>query len=829
MGGSAAGESRKILLPVFGMKCASCVGRVEKALQAVPGVESVAVNLAAGTAILRSREGGVSALEAVRAVEKLGFKVPENRVELSVQGMGCASCVQKIEKTLGSLPFVLEATVNLATQGAMVRYLPREDALRQIREAVERAGGYTARSIEDAGIGGARDLSERLEAEQILERKRLKTKFIVSAVLSLLVMLLSMGGNLPLLRHLDGPARNWILLAVACPVFFWAGAPFHAGFLRSVRHLNPDMNTLVSVGTSTAFFYSVFVTVFPRVFSDQGMDASVYYDTAVMIITLILLGRYLEARAKGRVNRALRALVGLQPRFARVLREAGETEVPVEDLQPGDLVVIRPGERIPADGVVEQGAGSVDESMLTGESIPADKEAGGRVAGATINQTGVLRVRVDKVGSETVLARILRVVQEAQASKAPLQRLADRVAGIFVPVVMAIAVVTFAAWWLWGPEPAYLHAMIRAISVLIIACPCALGLATPTAIMVGTGRGAEMGILIRNAESLEMAGRVRAVVMDKTGTLTTGTLCVSEVVPAAGISREELLGYAGSVEAVSEHPIGKAVVRAAGEEGLEPLPVDAFEALPGKGVRARVRDRAVLLGNLSFLVSSGVPAGAWSARAEALQKKGRTVLFAAVDGKAAGMIAVSSVLKKEAADVVRTLRHKGLKVYMLTGDNTRAAEAAAAELELDGVLAEVLPHEKAERVRVLQERGQRVAMVGDGINDAPALVQADLGIAMGSGTDIAVESADVTLVGGSLEGVPLAIELSRRTVRTIRQNLFWAFFYNLLGIPVAAGVLYPVFGFTLKPVLAAAAMALSSVSVVTNSLRLRNAKISTSE
>jgi len=823
MSAEPGNKSRKIVLPVAGMKCASCVGRVERALGSLPGVASVSVNLASGRAVLDPAGEGPAAADAVRAVEALGFSVPVGRVRLAVQGVGCASCVRKIEQSLERLPFVVGASVNLAGGTASVSILPGEGSADALVRAVEGAGSYTARALDADGEGQGPDPAAVAEEAARREVRALGRRLAVSACLSLLVMGLSMGGAWPLVDRLGDASRNWVLLALACPVFFWAGAPFHLGLWRSVRHRSPDMNTLVSAGTSAAFFYSLAVTLRPGPLPDAA--ASVYYDTAAMIITLILLGRFLEARARGRVGRALRALMGLRPRRAWRIRDGAEEEVPAEDLRPGDRVLVRPGEQVPADGVVESGNGSVDESMITGESLPADKAPGSPVTGATINQTGVLRVRVSRVGRDTVLARILRVMEESQASKAPLQRLADRVAGVFVPVVLGIAALTFLAWWVWGPEPAALHAMVRAISVLIIACPCALGLATPTAIMVGTGRGAEMGVLIRSAESLEMAGKVRVVVMDKTGTLTTGELRVADVEPADGWSPEDLLRAAASVERLSEHPIGKAVARQAREQGLEPVPVEAFEAVPGQGVRALLQGgREGLAGTLAFLESRGVPAPApWAGRADALRDKGRTVLFLAVSGRVAGVLGISSVLKPEAAGVVRTLRGMGLRVYMLTGDNARAAAAAAGELELDGVLAEVLPEQKVEAIRRLQEGGERVAMVGDGINDAPALVQADLGIALGSGSDIAMESADVTLMGSSLEGVPQAIELSRRTVRTIRQNLFWAFFYNLLCIPVAAGVLVPVFGFALKPVVAAAAMASSSVSVVANSLRLRRA------
>ena len=815
----------EVILPVSGMKCASCVNRVEKALKGVPGVVSSSVNLASGTAAVAFRQGSDPLRASIKAVEQQGYEVKIRKLEFVIQGMSCASCVQKIERALQALSFVVDARVNLATQRASVEILHEPNARREMEKAVHMAGSYRIR-FDEAPEAGTLESSDILEAEHQKEITGLKRRLGTAAVFSALVMVVSMGKSFPWIGSLDPLLRNLFLLVLSSPVFFWAGSPFHLGMIRSVRYRSPDMNTLVSLGTCTAFFYSVVVTLFPHVYFESGVVSSVYYDTAVMIITLILLGRYLEARAKGNVRKALRSLMNLQPPAARVIRESREQEVPVEEVRVGDLLAIRPGERIPVDGVVEQGVSSADESMLTGESLPVDKEAGSRVVGATVNQTGALRVRADKVGGDTVLAQILRVVEEAQASKAPLQRLADRVAGIFVPVVLSVAVVTFTAWWLWGPAPQHLHAMMHAIAVLIIACPCALGLATPTAIMVGTARGAEAGILIKNAEALEMAGKIQTVVLDKTGTLTTGKLEVIDIEPGPGVSREEILRYAGSVERESEHPIGKAIAQKAEAESLDIHAVKSFAAVPGKGVHAVIGDTRILLGNPLLMEDFGVPAREWKERAGRMEEKGRTVMFLAVDGKITGLLSVADTLKQGAASVVRELKSLGLEVTMLTGDNARAASAVADDLDLDSVIAEVLPQEKGEQVRLIQEQGKRVAMVGDGINDAPALVQADLGIAMGTGTDIAMESSDVTLVGSALEGVPRAIRLSRRTIATIRQNLFWAFFYNLLGIPIAAGVLYPCFGITLKPIFAAAAMAFSSVSVVTNSLRLRKARIS---
>ncbi|MGW8320861.1 MAG: heavy metal translocating P-type ATPase, partial [Thermodesulfobacteriota bacterium] len=743
---------------------------------------------------------------------------------LAIQGMGCASCVQKVEKAVKGLPFVVDAQVNLATMRASVTYEPMQDAREEIRRAIERAGSYHAVLMPEDGLADQAFTEEEERSEQ-REAQGLRMRLWAALFFSGMIMAISMGEMLPFLEIKDREVRNLLLLLLASPVFFWAGAPFHMGLIRSIRHRTADMNTLVSIGTATAFFYSALVTLRPGLFAVDRFSPFVYYDTATMIITLILIGRTLEARAKGKARQSLRSLMGLQPRLARRIRNGHEEEVPVESVCVEDHLLVRPGERIPVDGVVTEGASSVDESMLTGESLPVEKAPGCQVVGATINRNGTLRIRAEKVGMDTVLAQIVRVVRDAQASKAPVQRLVDRVAAVFVPLVLLAAVLTFACWWSWGPEPRGLNAMLHAIAVLIIACPCALGLATPTAIMVGTGRGAELGILIKSAESLERAGKIQAIVLDKTGTLTRGRPEVSEIEPSGGLSREGLLRYAASMEKASEHPIGRAVVREAEQRDVPLFPVESFENLPGRGLRAEIEGREVLLGNRALMDSQGVPLGEWLDKADPLFSMGRTVMFLALDRKVLGLLAAADALKEEAADSVRELKALGLEVTMLTGDNARVAETVAKGLALDGVTAEVLPQDKAARIIDMQKGGKQVCMVGDGINDAPALVQADLGIAMGTGTDIAIESADIALMGPSLKGVPLAIRLSRRTLRTIRQNLFWAFVYNLIGIPVAAGVLAPCCGITLRPVYAAAAMAFSSVSVVTNSLRLRRMRI----
>ncbi|MBI1894725.1 MAG: copper-translocating P-type ATPase, partial [Candidatus Rokubacteria bacterium] len=620
-----------------------------------------------------------------------------------------------------------------------------------------------------------------------------------------------------------GPAvlqAPWFLLVLTAPVQFWVGWQFHAGFWVALRHGTANMNSLVSIGTNAAFFYSLAVTVWPHSF-EAGAMGMTYYDTAAILITLIVLGRWLEARARGRTSEAIRNLMGLQPKTARVIREGLEQDLPVEQVVPGDLLVVRPGEKVPVDGIVVDGASAVDESMLTGESLPVAKRSGDSVIGATLNKTGSFTLRATKVGRETVLAQIIRLVEEAQGSKAPIQRLADQISAIFVPIVIAIALLAFGVWWAWGPAPAFLYALSSFVAVLVIACPCAMGLATPTAIMVGTGKGAELGVLIKGGESLELARRITTVVFDKTGTLTQGMPVVTDLIPVNGVNPERLLTLAASAERGSEHPLGEAIVTRAQELGLALVAATSFEAIPGHGIRAQVNGAGLLLGNETLMQAEGVVLGVLAGEAERLADEGKSPLFVAVDGKAFGLVAVADIIKPEAREALAALKQMDLEAMMLTGDRRATAEAVARQVGVDRILAEILPDQKANEIRRLQGEGKVVAMVGDGINDAPALAQADLGIAMGSGTDVAMEAADITLMRGDLRGVVTAIRLSRKTLTVIRENLFWAFVYNIVLIPVAAGVLYPVWGITLSPILAGAAMAFSSVSVVGNSLRLK--------
>ncbi|MBN2199472.1 MAG: copper-translocating P-type ATPase, partial [Candidatus Aminicenantes bacterium] len=586
-----------------------------------------------------------------------------------------------------------------------------------------------------------------------------------------------------------------------------------------------DMNTLVTVGTLSAYFYSAAATLFPALFRRAGIAPAVYFDTSAFIIALILFGRLLEAGAKGRTSEAIRRLAGLQPRTAFVIRDGAEIEIPIADVQVGDLVLVRPGERIPVDGTVEEGRSSVDESMITGESMPVVKGPGNLVVGATLNKTGSFRFRATKVGRDTALAQIIRLVREAQGSKAPIQRLADVIAGYFVPVVISIAILTFVVWFVFGPEPPLTLALLNFVAVLIIACPCALGLATPTAVMAGTGKGAENGILIKGGESLETVHRVDTILFDKTGTLTKGEPEVTDIVPAPPFDEESLLWLAAAVEKPSEHPLGEAVLRKAREKGLEVDEARDFQAVEGQGVEAVVDGKRVMLGNSRLMADRGADVGALAGRAESFAAEGKTAVFAAVDGRPAGLLAVADTLKDHSAEAVAGLQKLGLEVIMLTGDHRKTAEAIAALAGIRRVIPEVLPGDKVSEIKKLQEAGRRVAMVGDGINDAPALAQADVGIAIGTGTDIAMEASDITLIRDDLRAVASAIALSKQTLRVIKQNLFWAFFYNVAGIPIAAGVLYPFFGLLLNPIIASAAMAFSSVSVVSNSLRLRRFKL----
>jgi len=744
------------------------------------------------------------------ATHEAGEK-PEARFDFSVTGMSCASCASNIERALGKLAGVRQANVNLAAGRATVLYDPALVGPRDL-----------ARAVREAGYGVADDAGE---AEAVAEReyRSLRASVIAGGALALLIFLGSMRQWFPWMPVvLQNP---FVLWALATPVQFVLGRRFYAGAWSALRHGSANMNTLIAVGTTAAYLYSAAATALPAFFRQAGIEPEVYFDTSAVIIVLILFGRTLEARAKGRTSEAIRKLMGLRPRTARVLGPEGEREVPVDEVRVGDVLVVRPGERVPVDGRVVDGRSSIDESMITGESLPADKGPGDAVTGATLNKWGRFTFKAAKVGEDTVLAQIVRLVREAQGSKAPIQRLADVVAAYFVPAVLVIAVLTFVAWTIFGSRPNLSVALLHFVSVLIIACPCALGLATPTAIMVGTGRGAERGILIKSGESLETIHRVTAFVFDKTGTLTHGRPEVTDIIPAPGATSERLLGLAAAVEHGSEHPLGEAIGRKAEASGVPIEAADGFRALEGMGVEGTVGGVQVTVGSLRLIEAAGIDASPLGPAAEKLTGEGKTVAYVAAAGRLVGLVALADTLKPSAREAVGKLKGLGLRVVMLTGDNARTARSVAAEAGIDEVVAEVLPGDKADVVRRMQEGGARVAMVGDGINDAPALARADVGLALGTGTDVAMASADITLISEDLGAVVAAVGLSRRTIRTIKQNLFWAFAYNVVGIPVAAGVLYPFFGIRLDPMIASAAMALSSVSVVTNSLRLKRVRI----
>ena len=734
-------------------------------------------------------------------------------VTLAVGGMHCAACVARVERALAGAPGVELATVNLATRQARIRYNPgRTDPAALTQVVIE--AGY---EVEAASKEQQAPRSPEAEVREFRRR------FLLALGLSLPVWL-SMLPPLPAAVGLSPHTLAYVLLIFATPVMFYSGASFFAGAVSAARHWTTNMDTLVALGTSAAYFYSAWVTFFPDAVAAAGHAPAVYYDTAVMIITFILLGRWLEALSRGRASEALRRLFALAPPTARVRRDDQEQEVPLAEVGVGDLVVVRPGEKIPVDGVVAEGVSSVDESMLTGESLPVPKAPGAEVWGATLNQRGFLVFKATRVGRDMVLSQIIRLVEEAQTGKAPIQRLVDKVASIFVPVVMVMSALTFLAWLYWGPPPAFSRAVISMVAVLIIACPCAMGLATPTAVMVGSGRGAELGILMRGGEPLERAYRLTTVVFDKTGTLTRGTPQVTDVLPWEPFSAAAVLAQAAALEEKSEHPLAEAVVLAAKAQNLTLPPVEDFQAVPGLGVEAKIDGQEVLLGNLAFLTRQSVASEPLAAYQDRLSREGKTAVFLAVGGKPAGVIAAADTLKPRAAQTVAALRDMGLKILLLSGDHKMTAAAVAKSIGIEDVLAEVLPGDKARKVAELQAAGEVVAMVGDGINDAPALAQADVGIALGTGADVALEAADLTLIRDDLDLIPAAIKLSRQMMRIIRQNLFWAFCYNIVAIPVAAGAFYPLWGWTMNPAIAALAMAMSSVSVVTNSLRLRRFK-----
>ena len=831
MSETAIKQLKLIELPVTGMTCASCVRNVERALNKAEGVDTATVNLATERASVQFDPSAVGVPQLIERVKNAGYGIATGSIELPITGMTCASCVRNVERAIGKQQGVLDVNVNLATEKATVQYLPNVVRRGDLIKAVEKAG-Y---GVLDLSNAEAPEDAERAARQAEIDRQR--RMVLIGAAFTIPLFLLSMARDLYMSSFmgtamddmiLSGtmvgptPSLDWLLWSgfpflfflLATPVQLIVGRQYTVGAWKAARNGVTNMDTLIALGSWAAYLYSVAVLI-GIVFGISGIGDHVYFETSAVILTLITLGKLLEARAKGRTSEAIKKLMGLAPKTATLLRDGAEVEVAIDDVEIGDALIVRPGERVPVDGIVIEGRSSIDESMLTGESLPVNKETGSEVIGATINKQGRLVIEARRVGAETALAQIVRLVEQAQGSKAPIQRIADQVSGVFVPIVLVLAALTFLGWLVIG-QVGFTAAMVNAVAVLVIACPCALGLATPTAIMVGTGRGAEMGILFKNSEALENAKRVQAIALDKTGTITRGEPNVTDVVALNEMSESELLRITAVAERGSEHPLGQAVVRAAQERGIALAQPESFEAESGRGVRATIGGKTVLVGSPRFIREQGHDLTAHQSQIEALQGRARTVVLTLIDGALSGIIGIADTVKDGSREAIAALRAQGLDVVMITGDNALTAQAIAREVGIERVMADVLPNQKVDVVKQLQGEGKRVAMVGDGINDAPALAQADVGIAIGTGTDIAMEASDVTLVSGDLRGVARAISLSRTTMRTIYQNLFWALIYNVILIPVAmAGALVPM--------LAAAAMAFSSIFVVSNSLRLKGA------
>ena len=820
----APGLLEHLQLSIGGMSCSHCPETVEKALAALPGVEGTHVNLANALATVDYDPARTRIADLLQRIRAAGYSAGKATIRIPIASMHCASCVTPIEDALRSTPGVLAARVNPVTSAVDVDYQPEQTSIDDLHRAIERGGHRVAKpkAAEDAQA----PIVSPEEAAQREEYRTLMRKFWFAAVIALPVMGLSYPEFVPGLREwmpVASAARRivWGLLGLASlPVLLWSGSQFFTGAWAALKHRSANMHTLIAIGISAAFLYSTVAVAWPGLFPRSSL-AEVFWDVTDVVTALVVLGLALELKAKGRTSEAIKKLIGLQAKTARVLRKGQELDVPVEEVLVGDTVIVRPGERIPVDGRVTEGASAVDESMLTGESMPVDKSVGTEVMGGTINKTGSFKFEATKVGKDTALANIIRMVKDAQGSKAPIQRVVDAVSGYFVPTVMILAVLAFVTWYLVGPEPRLVYATVVLVTTLIIACPCALGLATPTSLTVGIGKGAENGILIRSGDALQTAQKLDAIILDKTGTITRGEPALTDVIASAGHTEEEVLRLAAGLERSSEHPLGEAVVKGAEGRGLQLPDAANFTALPGQGVSGRIDVRDVLLGNAKLMHDRTIAVGALEADWQRLAAAGKTPMFVAVDANVAGLVAVADTVKPDSRLAIGTLERLGIEVIMLTGDNRRTAEAIAQQVGIRRVLAEVLPDGKAHEVQKLQLEGKIVGMVGDGINDAPALAQADVGFAIGTGTDVAIEASDVTLIKGSLIGVATAIEISRATMRNVRQNLIGAFGYNLLGLPVAMGVLYPFLGLLLSPILAAAAMAFSSVTVVTNANRLR--------
>ena len=816
----------KETVKISGMTCAACANRIEKAVGKLEGVSSASVNFATEKLSVEFDDQKAPMTKIKETITKVGYGVIEEsqnkEVTIPIGGMTCAACAQRIEKTLGKIVGVSRASVNLATEKATVEYDPQKTKISAIKQSIEKIG-YKALDIEKKAT---------IDEDKLRKEKEIRTlwrKFIIAAIFSIPLLYFAMGAMvwwLPFpipefLNPMQYPLSFALLqIALTIPVII-AGYKFYTVGFKALIQRSPNMDSLIAIGTTAAILYSLYSTYQISIGNFMAIEG-LYFETAGVIITLILLGKSLEAVTKGKTSEAIKKLMGLAPKTAIVIQDGKEIELPIDEVEIGDIILVKPGEKIPVDGVVLEGHTAIDESMLTGESMPIDKKSGDKVYAASINKNGMIQFKATKVGGDTALAQIIKLVEDAQGSKAPIAQMADIVSGYFVPIVCLIAVIAFSAWLIAGQSLVF--ALTIFISVLVIACPCALGLATPTAIMVGTGKGAEYGILIKGGEALETTHKINTIVFDKTGTITEGKPEVTDIITTSNVSRERLLQLAASGEKGSEHPLGEAIVRGAEKEKLEFLKVNNFEAIPGYGIEVEIDGINTLIGNRKLMEERNISLEQLESQSDKLASEGKTPMYIAMDNKLSGIIAVADVVKESSAKAIKKLQSMGIEVAMITGDNRKTAEAIAKQVGIDRVLAEVLPQDKSNEVKKLQAEGKKVAMVGDGINDAPALVQADIGIAIGSGTDVAMESADIVLMRSDLMDVPTAIHLSKSTIRNIKQNLFWAFGYNVAGIPIAAGLLYLFGGPLLNPILAAAAMSLSSVSVLTNALRLKRFK-----
>ncbi|MEI7474936.1 MAG: heavy metal translocating P-type ATPase [bacterium] len=800
--------SEKVLeLSISGMSCASCVTHITQKLKSLNGINYININFVSSKATIKFYDELISVGTIINALNNTGYKAELAHLELFISDISCASCIAKIEFTLKYVFGITNFNVNLATKKAIIEYIPEILSAQEIKKIITKSGFHPEYIQSNSDYE-----REKYEKKEYEEQKK---KLIVSLLFSIPILIISM-------LMINFPFKNVVLLFLSLPVIFWAGIQFYIGAYKAFINKSANMNTLIAVGTGSAFIYSFIATVFPYLFVKTGNNVEVYYEVATVIITLIIMGRMLEAKAKGQTSQSIRRLLGLQPKTARVIYDDKESDVLIEDLKVNDIILVKPGEKIPVDGEIIEGLSSVDESMITGESFPVDKKLGDSIIGATINKTGSFKFKATKIGKDTVLQQIIILVEQAQGSKAPIQRLADIISGYFVPVVITLAVLTFIAWLLFSNDANKFHyALMAFVSVLIIACPCALGLATPTAIMVSTGIAAENGILIKSGASLEIAHKIKTVIIDKTGTITTGHPQVTDII--TNMDKNKFLLYAASAEKVSEHPLANAIVTEALNKGLNLLSAQHFQSYTGNGVIAKIGENEILIGNKKLIEDNNIPI-IYAEEEHNLSNQGKTVVFVAVNHTVEGIIALSDTIKPDSLYALKQLEEMGIEVIMVTGDHRNTAEYIADQVGLERIIASVLPKDKADIVKIIQAEGKVVAMVGDGINDAPALTQADIGIAIGTGTDIAIESADITLIKGNLTGVVKAIKLSNNTIRVIKQNLFFSFFYNVLGIPIAAGALYPAFGMLLSPMLAAFAMAASSISVVFNSLRLKSIK-----